>query len=114
MSEKRRRVLEAYTVARMIISDLRLFLDTEDYHYLERAYRLGEKAWSDDGYAEEMPGLRDLYGNLKTIYEQGSSRGWKLSDEEHAELSHRASYALLRANIIAAGLSFRLKRMKRA
>ncbi len=111
MSEKRRKTLEAYTLARMILSDLRGFLDHEDYRYLQRAYRLGEYAWNN-GFLDEMPGLRDLYSNLKSMYELGASKRWELSDEEFAELSHQASYTLLRASVIASGLNYRLKRMR--
>lgn len=109
---ERKELLETYTLMRMIVSDLRLFLDTEDYGYLRRAYRLCEKAWGDGRRAGEVAGLRDLYNNMKSMYERGEAQGWRLSDEEHAELSHQASYTLMRANIIAAGLSFRLKRMR--
>ena len=46
------------------------------------------------------------------MYELGASKKWELSDEEFAELSHQASYTLLRASVIASGLNYRLKRMR--
>lgn len=114
MSEDKRRIMrEAFTLTRMIIQSLRLFLDTDDYKHLERAYRLGEYAASKPEYVSEMTGFQDLRLNLKSIHEKLSSMNWNPGLEEHAEISHQVTYTIVRANIIANGISFRLKRMRR-
>jgi len=110
--EKRSILREAFTLTRMVIHDLRGFLETENYNYLERAYRLVEHASSKKEYGEEMAGLRDLRENLKEIHEKLSEKN-DLTEEEHAELSHQVVYAIVRANLIANGLNFKLKRMRR-
>ena len=67
VQENRRRLMEAFTLTRMILNDLRLFLDTEDTRYLERAYKIGEYVWNKKQYVDLMAGARDLYNNLKSM-----------------------------------------------
>ncbi|MEN2974694.1 MAG: hypothetical protein ABDH32_03835 [Candidatus Caldarchaeales archaeon] len=110
---KDRRILrEAYTLCRMIIFNLRTFLDTEDYKYLKRAYDLVEYVSSKKEYVENMNGFRDLYNNLKTLIDLLESRGWKLSEEEYGRASEQVTYTIARANIIAMGINFKIKRMR--
>ncbi len=112
IQENRKKMMEAFTLARMIVNDLRLFLDTEDTKYLERAYKIGEYIWNSKEYTSMMAGAQDLYNNLKSMYELVKSKNGRLDDYEMGDLNHQASYTLMRANIIAMGLSFKLRRMR--
>ncbi len=112
VQENRRRLMEAFTLARMVVNDLRLFLDTEDTGYIERAYKIGEYIWNNKEYAGLMSGVQDLYNNLKSMYQLVKSKNGRLDDYEMGDLNHQASYTLMRANIIAMGLSFKLRRMR--
>lgn len=103
---------KSYALCRMIIFNLRSFLDEEDYSYLKRAYRLVEYASSKKEFVENMNGFMDLYNNLKSMYDFLESKGWKLTDEELLRVSEQVTYSIARANIIAMGINFRLKRMK--
>lgn len=110
---KDRRILrETYTLCRMIIFNLRSFLDVEDYGYLKKACELAEYASSKIDYLENMHGFRDLYNNLKDLRNQLESKSWKLTEEEYGRISEQVTYTIVRANIIAMGLNFKLKRMK--
>ncbi len=110
--ESRRILREAFTLTRMVVFNLRAFLDTEDYKYFKRAYKLVEYAASKPQYVENMYGFRDLYNNMKAMYELLESRSWNPSEEEYAKLSEQVTYTIVRANLIATGINFRLKRFK--
>lgn len=110
--EERKTLREVFTLTRMIIFNLRAFLDTEDYKYFKRAYKLVEYAASKPQYSGNIHGFRDLYNNMKSMYEVAESRNWSLTDEEYSKLSEQTIYTIVRANLIASGLNFRLKRAR--
>ncbi|MEM0452987.1 MAG: hypothetical protein QW048_03565 [Nitrososphaerota archaeon] len=110
--QERRILREAYTILRMLIFNLRAFLDTEDKKYLERAYSILCYASSDPRYVEKMHGFKDLQKNLESIYSEFKDKGLNLGEEDFSRLSEQVVYTIVRANIIATGINFRLKRMK--
>lgn len=99
-------------MTRMIIFNLRAFLDTEDYKYFDQANKLVMYAASKPDYSENMYGFRDLYNNMKTMHELIESKNQKLTEEEYSKLSEQVIYTIVRANLIATGVNFRLKRAK--
>ena len=110
--EERKTLREVFILTRMIIFNLRAFLDTEDYKYFRRAYRLVEYSASKPQYSDNMHGFRDLFNNMKKMHEMLESRNWRLTEEEYSKLSEQVTYTIVRANLIATGVNFRLKRFK--
>ncbi|MEM2909483.1 MAG: hypothetical protein QXO01_00210 [Nitrososphaerota archaeon] len=90
-----------------VLKNLRAFVETEDYSFVEKAQHLCE---SLDG--KELPSFEDLRDNVNTIYSTYRQAGGKLDTETHAHLVSQAVYTIVRANILSTGLEFKVKRMR--
>ncbi|GBC68722.1 hypothetical protein HRbin01_00406 [archaeon HR01] len=103
-------ILSMHRSVRDIIESLQKFVETEDYAYVERAFNEKERLKSH-GKLEYISGFQDLESNLDTLY--NSVKGGVAADFVHGRLVDQAVYTIVRANIIATGLEFKLKRMRK-
>ncbi|MEM2017323.1 MAG: hypothetical protein QW718_07325, partial [Nitrososphaerota archaeon] len=97
--EERKTLREVFTLTRMVIFNLKAFLDTEDHKYFKRAYKLVEYAASRPQYSENIYGFRDLYNNMKSMHDLIESKNWNLTGDEYSKLSEQVVYTMVRANI---------------
>lgn len=102
---------EVWRTLRSIVTDLRGFLETDDYRFIQEACA---KAGSLEsvGEAAHLSGMRDLVENLRSMKEKLERSGYNLSTVEHGLLAQQAVYTISRANILATGLEFRFKRAR--
>jgi len=96
---------------REIVGDLRAFLETDDYRFLVSAHERCESL-SSISEAAELSGFRDLLENLRGMRGRIGVGGHSISTIEHGLLAQQAVYSIARANILATGIEFRLKRAR--
>ncbi|MCS7110439.1 MAG: hypothetical protein NZ956_03095 [Candidatus Caldarchaeum sp.] len=97
---------------RALAKSLRKFLDTEDFGHFEEALRTHQTIKASKVY-EHLSGHLDLDNNisqLKIIYD---STGGKIDDIAFGRMLDQVVYTIVRANIMATGLEFKLKRMRK-
>lgn len=106
-----RALREAWEQLRLVISDLRSFVETDDYGFVRSA---AERIRSLEGeeLASELSGLRDLINNVREMNRKVSESNGRLDDIDHGLLVQQAVYSISRANIVSVGIEFRLKRLK--
>ncbi len=97
---------------RELIGCLRNFIDSEDYGFLEKAYTIKEKI-KNTMHIGYLSGFNDLDKNLNAMYIVWREAGKNLEDYTHGRLLDQAVYSIARANIMATGLEFKLKRMRK-
>lgn len=105
-------IISLHSSLRELISSLRMFLDTENYNYLERAYSIKEKI-KTRMRIEWLSGFDDLDRNITAIHNVWRENGGVVKDFVHGRLLDQAVYSLVRANIMATGLEFKMKRMRK-
>lgn len=109
LSEERLR--ECWTTLREVIADLRSFVETDDYAFIERAKE--RVASLEDGeLMGELSGIRDLISNVRDMHRKVLEANGRLDDIDHGLLVQQAIYSITRANILAVGIEFRMKRMR--
>ncbi|HID04900.1 MAG TPA: hypothetical protein EYP20_03750 [Aigarchaeota archaeon] len=106
-------LLECMNKLKEIIILFRKFLDTEDYSYVEEAYRLNQEVKNNPEFLKFMSGYADLDNNIQAMYNMVKERGGDVDSLTHGKLSNQAVYIITRANIIYTGLEFRMKRMRK-
>jgi len=100
-------------ILREIISALQKFLDTDDYKFIEDAYASCYKLLNNHKLNNyELSGKKDLVRNIEMMYEKIKSRKDDLDLLEHGLLVQQAVYTITRANIMAVGVEFKMKRIK--
>jgi len=110
--KERPELLELHRHLREIIAELRKFIDTEEYNHLERAMQIHENVKGHRHYSV-LSGRLDLENNLHSMYQTYRSLKGRLDDLIHGRLLDQAVYTIVRANIMATGLEFKLKRMRK-
>jgi hypothetical protein len=105
-------LLSLHGELRKLIGCLRQFIDTEDYGFLEKAYTVKEKI-KNSMKIEWLSGFEDLDKNLNIMYYSWMEAGGNLGDFVHGRLLDQAVYSIVRANIMATGLEFKMKRMRK-
>jgi len=104
---------EVLKILREIISSLQGFLETDNYRFIEDAYSACSKLLSDHRLSNcELSGKIDLVRNLESMYEKIKTRKDGLGLLEHGLLVQQAVYTITRANIMAVGIEFKIKRSK--
>jgi hypothetical protein len=102
MTLSEERLKECWTTLREVIADLRSFVETDDYSFIEMAKER----------VSALSGMRDLINNVREMYRKVLEANGKLDDIDHGLLVQQAIYSITRANILAVGIEFRLKRMR--
>lgn len=100
-------------ILREVISNLRKFLETDDYEFIEEAYSSCSRLLNDariNNY--ELAGKMDLFRNIESMREKVKNQKTNLDLIEHGLLVQQAVYAITRANILAVGTEFKIKRAK--
>jgi hypothetical protein len=111
MTLSEERLKECWTTLREVIADLRSFVETDDYSFIEMA-KERVNALEDGEVVSELSGMRDLINNVREMYRKVLEANGKLDDIDHGLLVQQAIYSITRANILAVGIEFRLKRMR--
>jgi hypothetical protein len=111
MTLSEERLKECWTTLREVIADLRSFVETDDYSFIEMA-KERVSALEDGEVVSELSGMRDLINNVREMYRKVLEANGKLDDIDHGLLVQQAIYSITRANILAVGIEFRLKRMR--
>jgi hypothetical protein len=111
MTLSEERLKECWTTLREVIADLRSFVETDDYSFIEMA-KERVSALEDGEVVRELSGMRDLINNVREMYRKVLEANGKLDDIDHGLLVQQAIYSITRANILAVGIEFRLKRMR--
>ncbi|MEN3047587.1 MAG: hypothetical protein ABDH63_02240 [Candidatus Caldarchaeales archaeon] len=106
-----RALREAWEQLRLVISDLRAFVETDDYGFVRNASER-VRALEREELMSELSGLRDLVNNVREMDRRVSESNGRLDDIDHGLLVQQAVYSISRANIISVGIEFRLKRLK--
>ncbi|MDJ0269790.1 MAG: hypothetical protein NXY59_04455 [Aigarchaeota archaeon] len=112
-ASQRATMLECRTKIKELIYYLRKFLDEEDYSYIEKAYQTNEQLKNNQEFLKIMAGYDDLNNNIVSIYSKWRENGGNVDSMLHARISNQVVYAITRANLIATGLEFKLKRMRK-
>ena len=94
-----------------MIADLRSFVETDDYSFIEMA-KERVSALEDGEVVRELSGVRDLVNNVREMHRKVLEANGKLDDIDHGLLVQQTIYSITRANILAVGIEFRLKRMR--
>ncbi|MEM2095006.1 MAG: hypothetical protein QXV86_01875 [Candidatus Caldarchaeum sp.] len=110
--KERPELVELHEGLRRVVKALRIFLDTEDYGFLKKAFELHQKLLSNKHY-QGLSGRLDLENNLRAMNQVYLAYGEKTDDFTHGRLLDQVVYTIVRANIISTGLEFKLKRMRK-
>jgi len=105
-------ILECQKGLKSLILSLRLFLDEEDWTYVQKAHETKEQL-KLGGCMTFMAGFQDLENNIDSIYNALKQSNGNVDRMLFGHLSNQAVYAITRANLIATGLEFKLKRMRK-
>ncbi len=105
------RLKGCWATLREVIADLRSFVETDDYSFIEMA-RERVSTLDDGDVIGELSGVRDLINNVREMHRKVVEANGRLDDIDHGLLVQQAIYAITRANILAVGIEFRLKRMR--
>ncbi len=104
---------DALQVLNKVRASLRSFLETDDYSFIEEAYKYCLELMDDQRLSNyNLHGKDDLLKNLASILEKVRSHKTNLNLIEHGLLVQQVVYALTRANIMAVGIEFRIKRYR--
>lgn len=104
---------DALQVLNKVRASLRSFLETDDYRFIEEAYKHCLELINDQRLSNySLHGKDDLVNNLASIFEKVRSHKNNLNLIEHGLLVQQAVYALTRANIMAVGTEFKIKRYR--
>ncbi|MEM2004432.1 MAG: hypothetical protein QW689_05525 [Nitrososphaerota archaeon] len=100
-------------ILREIILSLQKFLETDDYKFIENAYSSCSKLLNIIHIdSHELAGKMDLVKNIESMYDKVRYQKNNFDLENHGLLVQQAVYTITRANIMAVGLEFKIKRTK--
>jgi hypothetical protein len=106
-------LIDILKILREIIMSLQKFIDSDDYKFIEDARSSCHKLMNNHRLSNyDLSGKNDLVRNVESMYEKIKSRKNGLDLLEHGLLVQQAVYTITRANIMAVGIEFKLKRSK--
>jgi hypothetical protein len=106
-------LIDILKILREIITSLQKFIDSDDYRFIEDARSSCHKLMNNHRLSNyDLSGKNDLVRNVESMYEKIKSRKNGLDLLEHGLLVQQAVYTITRANIMAVGIEFKLKRSK--